>query len=77
MCNIQQLHGMSILCCLWAYTVTNENESQGQPGLILYLLLHYTGSCDKTSNNSAAILSDFFKHSNITQFYMHFPMIIL
>ena len=40
-------------------------------------LLRYTGSCGKTFNNSAAILSDFLKHSYITQFYMHFPMIRL
>ena len=45
MCNIQQLHGRSTLCCLWAYTVANENESQGQPGPILYLFCINTTQC--------------------------------
>ncbi len=36
----------------------------------------YMGRLGKTSHSSAVILSDFFKHSNITHFYMYFLLTI-
>ena len=43
---------------------------------IINAIFLHMGCLHKTSHNSTVILSDFFKHSNITQFYMYILLII-
>ena len=58
------------------YRKTHSNSCKFSRGNINYILERYPCCRDKTSPNSAPILSDFFKLPYIVQLYMYFPTLL-